>query len=103
MSATESAAARWASIDEIRQLWRSSQFRYIDLDDAAVLYRVPLGTNGFVAVIGHPDHGSYEWVARRPDPFDPMPPNDPPELAHSDQGYGSSAAALRDALVKMVD
>lgn len=75
-------------------------FRYIDLQDAALLYCVCNGTSGWVCVIGHPEHGSYEWAARHDQEYvgqiDRFYDN-------SDSGYGSAAYALRDGLNNVLE
>jgi hypothetical protein len=90
---------------EIRHELPGSFFRFIDVEDAEVLWIIPTGRFGWVCVVGHPEHGSYEWVAH-------SEPSYVPQLGHeiytrkryefSDCGYGDSAAALRDGLVKML-
>jgi hypothetical protein len=55
--------------------------------------------HGWVHVIGHPDHGSYEWVAAADSEFD----DGPVTVRHSDSGYGSAALALRDGLNTVLD
>lgn len=86
--------------DEIQKNLRPSQFEYIDLDTANVLYAFPLGCDGWCAIIGHPEYASYEWVGRDPGDFDGQKP---PRYRHSNSGYGCSGAAFRDGLVAMVD
>ena len=84
---------------EIRLQLRG-QFQYIDLQDAELLYIVWTGFSGWVCVVGHPEHGSYEWVARHDADFDGQ---SEARYEHSDSGYGVAAAALRDGLNKILD
>ncbi|MGE0605506.1 MAG: hypothetical protein AB7O62_00160 [Pirellulales bacterium] len=80
------------------QLW----FKYIDLPTAEVLHFVRNGWDGWIAVIGHPDNGTYEWVGRDDAEFEGQDKSHR-QVKRSDCGYGSSVAALRDGLVAMVD
>ena len=84
---------------DIERHLNSWNFKYITLDDAEVLCHVSIGMHGWVAVIGNPGWGTYEWVAREePDAAGQMG-----KLHHSDCGYGSSSVALRDVLNKFCD
>lgn len=73
------------------------RFDYIDLADAVVLHSVCIGWHGWIAVIGHPDDASYEWVAKLAGSLTEEP-NPSPEYRYSNSGYGGSATCLRDAL-----
>lgn len=91
----------WENVQrEIEKEIRPSTFEYIDLHDAELLYVIGYGFGGWVAVVGHPDHGSYEWVARRDGETDPQ--EGPPRYEFSNLGYGCSSSALRDGLTTML-
>jgi hypothetical protein len=91
---------RFESIEDIRVVMAHRQFDRITLAEATVLYRVAVGFAGWVFVVGHPDHGSYEWIVCHDTEFD-----DDTRIVvdHSNQGYGSAALALRDGLNHVVD
>jgi len=86
----EAAAKHFAST---RRKLRASRFRYIDLDEAELLYSVPAG-DGWVHVIGRPHDGSYEWVYV----WNTYSVPDSLDIEHSDQGYGSADGAMLDGL-----
>jgi hypothetical protein len=89
---------------EIRHELPASWFEYIDLDTAEVLFVVPTGQKGWVALIGHPGDASYEWVAHAEPTFVSQLGKDiygGKRYEFSNCGYGVSSAALRDGLVKM--
>lgn len=66
-----------------------SRFDYIDFDlGVEVLHEIACG-DGWVYVIGHRDHGSYEWVSH----------SDLRRMIWSNVGYSSVAACLRDGLI----
>lgn len=75
-------------------------FQYIDLASAQPLYFITVGYSGWVLVLGHPEHGSYEWAARVDGAF-----REQTEVfyEHSDCGWGEPALAMREALNKMLD
>lgn len=73
----------------------SRAFSYIDKADAEVVVAVAVGQQGWVAVVGEPACGDYEWV-RQPDA-------PKVKLQHSDVGYSSAAEAMRDGLKAALD
>jgi hypothetical protein len=80
---------------DVRRELAAHMFLYIHVPTANFLCSVPFGLRGWVHVIGHPEDGSYEWVAT----LDAEHVGDPRlQLAWSNVGYGSAIGALRDAL-----
>lgn len=55
-----------------------------------VIHSIPVGVLDHVDVVGDPEMACYEWVVLR----------DHQVATHSDAGYGSPEAALRDGLIK---
>lgn len=100
MSADTKVPTKRDLIDEIRRGLGSDRFRFINLADAKFLYGIPTGWSGWVCVIGHPEWGAYEWVAREDAEFHG---DTKAKYQNSDCGYGSPEAAMRDGLVKMLD
>lgn len=84
---------RWLDLACVR-------FDFIDLREASIVHMISYGWAGWVAVIGHPDHASYEWVAQHDPEFAGIAVR---RFESSNSGYGSAAAALRDGLIEMVD
>lgn len=100
MNATTTERNPWRQSDGLRQEIMAEirkalrwKFHYIDVEEAEVLLVVPVGLAGWVAAIGHPSDGSYEWAARDDGAAQ--------RYENSDCGYGCSSVALRDGLVKM--
>jgi hypothetical protein len=87
-------------IDEIRRVFGAGRFHCIRLQDADVLFRIEIGVDGWICVIGHPGCGAYEWVARRSRPCDAGAAlrECAENYRFSDKGYGSAVGALRDGL-----
>ncbi|WP_437227524.1 hypothetical protein SH661x_000403 [Planctomicrobium sp. SH661] len=69
---------------------KSSLFDYIDFEAAEVIHALHVGFGGWVAVIGNPENGSYEWVWRSE--------GGERRLLSSNQGWGCPESALREAL-----
>lgn len=66
-------------------------FNYTGPANIRLLYRMPGdGVSDLIDVIGDPDNGAYEWVLR--DSAGKI-------VKHSDCGYGSTVAAMRDGLI----
>ena len=57
------------------------------------LHRLDLDPETDLLIVGDPDNGSYEWVLTSPTEV----------RSHSDDGWGSLAAALRDGLNHYLD
>ena len=88
---TASATLLDAALAAIRRL---PPLRYTDIS-GDILHVIPVGMSGWVAVIGDPPNGSYEWVVQ---PEAGWSGADLPPLEHSDSGYGCPASAMRDGL-----
>jgi len=86
------------TIEEIRKLFAYRGFKYIDIKESVILHFVRVGWCGWLAVIGHPEDASYEWVAR--DDGEHTGDNRQRFMA-SNRGYGGAVAALRDGLIVM--
>jgi hypothetical protein len=100
MEMTEARVRRRAEFSrqicqEITRQFRSGHFRYTDFSASELLHFVSVGKNGWVAVIGEPDSGSYEWVIRHDGEFHGQTDV---YYDHSDSGYGCPESALRDGL-----
>lgn len=81
------------------ELISSLPLRYVDAPSCQVCLSVDRGErDGWVKVIGHPDHGSCEFLVLLPMDFVQSVPWSERRVAFSDQGYGSQIAALRDGL-----
>jgi hypothetical protein len=103
MSWRQGAGLRQEIMAEIRKALRW-KFHFIDVEEAEVLLVVPIGGAGWVAAIGHPADGSYEWVGRHEPSFVPQLGKEiHAGYEHSDSGYGIWESALRDGLVKMTE
>lgn len=85
---------------EISEAFKPRQFVCIDLPRAVIVHAIPLEMRGWICVIGEPSEASYEWIARAQGNF---AGTSPPSYRWSNQGYGSALAALRDALIEMLD
>ena len=98
MQTNEARAARYALWmvkirQEIESKFDKHCFTYVDFERAEVLLVMSAGFGGWVAVIGEPDQGSYEWVSQAEVTGD---------YSASDRGYGCMASALRDRLNEML-
>lgn len=83
------------TMDELRMRWRAEAFGWINLWDAEIVHSIAAG-DGWVLVIGERVIGSYEWV------YWPSFRGDPMLAArHSDAGYCSIPACLRDGLISV--
>jgi hypothetical protein len=69
-------------------------FDFLDIDTAIVLVSVDICDEGWLAVIGHPDDGSYEWVAKFRERRETC-------YRASNAGWGGIASCLRDGLNAM--
>lgn len=76
------------------------EFDYIDCNASVPLHVIATGQRGWVAVIGHPEDASYEWVARDDGEYYG---DERVRLKHSNSGYGVSVSALRDGLNSVLD
>jgi hypothetical protein len=91
-------------LDDLADLIRSRcRFEYLDPQSAVVLYRIPIGQRGWVAVFGEPDCGAYEWIVQDDGEFVDVEDDDLPPLQQSNCGYGHAVTALRDGLVEALD
>lgn len=76
---------------ELREKIDQEEFDYTVVEDFHVLHVVAFDFFGWVAVIGQPGCGDYEWFVRYGN-------ENNPKYSHSNAGYGCPASALRDGL-----
>jgi hypothetical protein len=75
-----------------------SCLRYLDIETAIVLVSVDICWEGWLAVVGHPDEGAYEWVAK----FRAAVPGGHETCYRaSNASWGGIASCLRDGLNTM--
>lgn len=75
----------------VRDLWTAGNFQFIDFAAADVLASLPLGHTGWIAVIGDPNNGAYEWISAEESGM----------VRRSNAGFGSIASAMLDGLLRL--
>lgn len=92
------------ALRKIRNVLGPYRFDGLDLDSAVVLHYFSFGCGGWIAVIGHPEDGSYEWVAKHSGSFVSEDLAEiPSNYSWSNEGWGGSLTCLREGLVAMAD